>query len=141
MRLSNAKINHLANLVMDYLRTEQGVEFFQEDGTSAREPWIRTSPRTRSPIRGALQIESQTGSRGKRGHPTGGTTTEMGKRHKVIPPPSASRLVKSREAVPQNHDYHKPETSGLKHLHRLQEKFAPAPPVEDLWDGREDREA
>jgi hypothetical protein len=32
MRLSNAKINHLANLVMDYLRTEQGVEFFQEDG-------------------------------------------------------------------------------------------------------------
>ncbi len=31
MRLSNAKINHLANLVMDYLRTEQGVEFFQED--------------------------------------------------------------------------------------------------------------
>jgi len=32
MRLSNAKINHLANLVMDYLRNEQGVEFFQEDG-------------------------------------------------------------------------------------------------------------
>ena len=32
MRLSNAKINHLANLIMDYLRTEQGVEFFQEDG-------------------------------------------------------------------------------------------------------------
>jgi hypothetical protein len=31
MRLSNAKINHLANLIMDYLRTEQGVEFFQED--------------------------------------------------------------------------------------------------------------
>jgi hypothetical protein len=31
MRLSNAKINHLANLVMDYLRTEQGVEFFHED--------------------------------------------------------------------------------------------------------------
>lgn len=31
MRLSNAKINHLANLVMDYLRSEQGVEFFQED--------------------------------------------------------------------------------------------------------------
>ena len=31
MRLSNAKINHLANLVIDYLRTEQGVEFFQED--------------------------------------------------------------------------------------------------------------
>ena len=31
MRLSNAKINPLANRVMDYLRTEQGVEFFQED--------------------------------------------------------------------------------------------------------------
>ncbi len=31
MRLSNAKINHLANLVMDYLRSEQGVEFFEED--------------------------------------------------------------------------------------------------------------
>ncbi|MGH9332441.1 MAG: DUF507 family protein [Vicinamibacteria bacterium] len=32
MRLSNAKINHLANLVMDYLRSEQGVEFFEEEG-------------------------------------------------------------------------------------------------------------
>jgi hypothetical protein len=32
MRLSNAKINHLANLVMDYLRGEGGVEFFEEEG-------------------------------------------------------------------------------------------------------------
>ena len=31
MRLSNAKINHIANLVMDYLRNEGGVEFFEEE--------------------------------------------------------------------------------------------------------------
>lgn len=31
MRLSNAKVNHLANLIMNYLRTEQEVEFFEEE--------------------------------------------------------------------------------------------------------------
>ena len=31
MRLSNAKINHMANLLMDYLRNEQEVEFFEEE--------------------------------------------------------------------------------------------------------------
>ena len=31
MRLSNAKINHLANLIMDYLRSDGGVEFFVEE--------------------------------------------------------------------------------------------------------------
>ena len=31
MRLSNAKINHLANLIMDYLRSDGGVEFFEEE--------------------------------------------------------------------------------------------------------------
>ena len=31
MRLSHAKINHLANLIMDYLRTDSQVEFFRED--------------------------------------------------------------------------------------------------------------
>ena len=31
MRLSNAKVNHLANLVMNYLRSEPEVEFFEED--------------------------------------------------------------------------------------------------------------
>lgn len=31
MRLSHAKINHLANLVMEYLRNEEQVEFFREE--------------------------------------------------------------------------------------------------------------
>ncbi len=31
MRLSNAKINHLSNLIMDYLRTDAAVEFFEEE--------------------------------------------------------------------------------------------------------------
>lgn len=31
MRLSNAKVNHLANLIMNYLRTENEVEFFEDD--------------------------------------------------------------------------------------------------------------
>ena len=31
MRLSNAKINHLANLIMDYLRNDAQVEFFDEE--------------------------------------------------------------------------------------------------------------
>ena len=31
MRLSNAKINHLANLIMDYLRSDEGIEFFEEE--------------------------------------------------------------------------------------------------------------
>ena len=31
MRLSNAKVNHLANLIMNYLRNEPEVEFFDEE--------------------------------------------------------------------------------------------------------------
>jgi hypothetical protein len=31
MRLSHAKINHVANLLIDYLRSDATVEFFQED--------------------------------------------------------------------------------------------------------------
>lgn len=31
MRLSSAKINHLANLIMDHLRTDGGIEFFVEE--------------------------------------------------------------------------------------------------------------
>lgn len=31
MRLSNAKINHLANIMMEYLRNEELVEFFDEE--------------------------------------------------------------------------------------------------------------
>ena len=31
MRLSNAKVNHLANLIMHYLRNEPQVEFFAEE--------------------------------------------------------------------------------------------------------------
>jgi hypothetical protein len=31
MRLSSAKINHLANLLMDHLRTDGGIEFFVEE--------------------------------------------------------------------------------------------------------------
>ena len=31
MRLSHAKINHIANLLIEYLRTDASVEFFQED--------------------------------------------------------------------------------------------------------------
>lgn len=31
MRLSNAKINHLANLIMDYLRNDGAIEFFEDE--------------------------------------------------------------------------------------------------------------
>lgn len=31
MRLSNAKVNHLANLIMHYLRVEPEIEFFEEE--------------------------------------------------------------------------------------------------------------
>ncbi len=31
MRLSHAKINHLANLIMDYLRNDDRVEFFRDE--------------------------------------------------------------------------------------------------------------
>jgi len=31
MRLSNAKVNHLANLIMQYLRTDGEIEFFDEE--------------------------------------------------------------------------------------------------------------
>ena len=31
MRLSNAKVNHLANLIMNYLRTEPEIEFFEDE--------------------------------------------------------------------------------------------------------------
>ena len=31
MRLSNAKINHLANLIMDYLRNDAQIEFFDDE--------------------------------------------------------------------------------------------------------------
>ena len=31
MRLSNAKVNHLANLIMHYLRTEPEIEFYEEE--------------------------------------------------------------------------------------------------------------
>ncbi len=31
MRLSHAKINHMANLLIEYLRNDTSVEFFQDD--------------------------------------------------------------------------------------------------------------
>ena len=31
MRLSHAKVNHVANLLIEYLRTDTTVEFFQDD--------------------------------------------------------------------------------------------------------------
>ena len=31
MRLSHAKINHLANLLMEYLRNDEEIEFFREE--------------------------------------------------------------------------------------------------------------
>jgi len=31
MRLSNAKVNHLANLIMTYLRGESEIEFFEDE--------------------------------------------------------------------------------------------------------------
>ena len=31
MRLSHAKVNHVANLLIEYLRTDSSVEFFQDD--------------------------------------------------------------------------------------------------------------
>jgi hypothetical protein len=31
MRLSNAKVNHLANLIMNYLRVESEIEFYAEE--------------------------------------------------------------------------------------------------------------
>ena len=31
MRLSHAKVNHIANLLIEYLRTDSSVEFFQDD--------------------------------------------------------------------------------------------------------------
>ena len=94
MRLSNAKINHLANLVMDYLRTEQGVEFFQEDGDIRLEiaRVIQDELKDDEVIDTAVRykIESQT-----RDIPEGSEEwdilyrryydEEMGKRHKVIP--------------------------------------------------------
>jgi hypothetical protein len=94
MRLSNAKINHLANLVMDYLRTEQGVEFFQEDGDIRLEiaRVIQDELKDDEVIDTAVRykIESQT-----RDIPEGSEEwdilyrryydEEMGKRRKVIP--------------------------------------------------------
>jgi hypothetical protein len=101
MRLSNAKINHLANLVMDYLRSEQGVEFFQEDSDIRLEiaRVIQDELKDDEVIDTAVRykIESQT-----RDIPEGSEEwdilyrryydEEMAKRHKVIPsaftPPS-----------------------------------------------------
>ena len=101
MRLSNAKINHLANLVMDYLRTEQGVEFFQEDSDIRLEisRVINDEPKDDEVIDTAVRykIESQA-----RDIPEGSEEwdilyrryydDEMAKRQKVIPtafaPPS-----------------------------------------------------
>jgi hypothetical protein len=94
MRLSNAKINHLANLVMDYLRTEPGVEFFQEDGDIRLEVArvIQDELKDDEVIDTAVRykIESQT-----RDIPEGSEEwdilyrryydEEMGKRRKVIP--------------------------------------------------------
>jgi uncharacterized protein len=94
MRLSNAKINHLANLIMDYLRTEQGVEFFQEDGDIRLEVArvIQDELKDDEVIDTAVRykIESQT-----RDIPEGSEEwdilyrryydEEMGKRNKVIP--------------------------------------------------------
>jgi hypothetical protein len=31
MRLSHAKVNHIANILIEYLRTDTTVEFFQDD--------------------------------------------------------------------------------------------------------------
>ncbi len=102
MRLSNAKINHLANLIMDYLRSEQGVEFFQEDSDIRLEiaRVIQDELKDDEVIDTAVRykIESQA-----RDIPEGSEEwdilyrryydEEMSKRHKVIPaafaPPSA----------------------------------------------------
>jgi hypothetical protein len=95
MRLSNAKINHLANLIMDYLRTEQGVEFFQEDSDIRLEiaRVIQDELKDDEVIDTAVRykIESQT-----RDIPEGSEEwdilyrryydEEMSKRQKVIPP-------------------------------------------------------
>jgi hypothetical protein len=95
MRLSNAKINHLANLIMDYLRTEQGVEFFQEDSDIRLEiarviqDELKDDEVIDTSVR--YKIESQT-----RDIPEGSEEwdilyrryydEEMSKRQKVIPP-------------------------------------------------------
>jgi hypothetical protein len=94
MRLSNAKINHLANLVMDYLRTEEGVEFFEEESEIRMEiaRVIQEELRDDEIIDQAVRykIESQT-----RDIPEGSEEwdilyrryydEEMGKRQKAIP--------------------------------------------------------
>jgi hypothetical protein len=94
MRLSNAKINHLANLVMDYLRNEGGVEFFEDEADIRMEiaRVIQEELRDDEIIDQAVRykIESQT-----RDIPEGSEEwdilyrryydEEMAKRQKVIP--------------------------------------------------------
>jgi hypothetical protein len=94
MRLSNAKINHLANLIMDYLRNDEGVEFFEEESDIRMEiaRVIQEELRDDEEIDQAIRykIESQS-----RDIPEGSEEwdilyrryydEEMGKRQKVIP--------------------------------------------------------
>jgi len=94
MRLSNAKVNHLANLIMNYLRIEPEIEFFEEDSDIRLEVAriIQEELRDDEVIDQAVRykIESQ-----RRDIPEGGEEwdilyrryydEEMGKRMKVIP--------------------------------------------------------
>ncbi len=94
MRLSNAKVNHLANLIMNYLRTEPEVEFFEDDSDIRLEVArvIQEELRDDEVIDQAVRykIESQ-----RRDIPEGGEEwdilyrryydEEMGRRMKVIP--------------------------------------------------------
>lgn len=94
MRLSNAKVNHLANLIMNYLRTEPEIEFYEEESDIRLEVAriIQEELRDDEVIDQAVRykIESQ-----RRDIPEGGEEwdilyrryydEEMGRRMKVIP--------------------------------------------------------
>ncbi len=94
MRLSNAKVNHLANLIMNYLRSEPEIEFFEEESDIRLEiaRIIQEELRDDEVIDQAVRykIESQ-----RRDIPEGGEEwdilyrryydEEMGRRMKVIP--------------------------------------------------------
>ena len=94
MRLSNAKVNHLANLIMNYLRTEPEIEFYEEESDIRLEVAriIQEELRDDEVIDQAVRykIESQ-----RRDIPEGGEEwdilsrryydEEMGRRRKVLP--------------------------------------------------------
>ena len=94
MRLSNAKVNHLANLIMNYLRNEPEIEFFEDESDIRLEiaRIIQEELRDDEVIDQAVRykIESQ-----RRDIPEGGEEwdilyrryydEEMGRRMKVIP--------------------------------------------------------